>query len=154
MSAFYHTKYFHHHPPSFLHSSFPGYLSFELLCCTQRLSCKQSPQLDPCVLINLSIVEEYDTYEGKLCSMEVFECTSLATPVLFRNLILLMQPEERTKMESAKCCSAALKTSFRFFFMVFISTMRYHRLHNTFFFAKSNFNILNRKYCWFFQWKQ
>lgn len=70
---------------------------------------------------------------------------SLATPVLFRNLILLIQPEKRTRMESAKCCSVDLRSSFRCFFMVFISTMKYHRLRNTSPYAKSYFNILNRK---------
>lgn len=124
MSAFYHTKHFHHRPLSSWHTSFPSYLPFELLCCTQRLCCDQSPQLDLCVRSNLSVVEEYDTYEGKLCSMEVFGCTSLATPVLFRNLILLMQPEKRTRMESEKCYSVDLKSFFRFFFMVVIFTMR------------------------------
>lgn len=33
----------------------------------------QSAQLDPCVLSNLYIMEEYDTYEGKLGSMEVWD---------------------------------------------------------------------------------
>lgn len=81
-----------------------------LSCCAvlKGSPATQPPQPDPCVLINLSIVEEYDTYEGSVCSTGVFGevgvCLSLSsvghpslsTPVLLRNLILLIQPEKRT----------------------------------------------------------
>lgn len=75
----------------------------------------------------------YSTWKNmtvSVCSTEVFHevevCLlllsvghpSLVNPVLLRNLILLIHPVKWTGMESAKCCSVDLKSSFRCFFMV------------------------------------
>ena len=66
----YHTKRFHHHSRSCLCTSVPNICHSSCCAVLQGYPVTQVPQLDPCVLINLSIVEEYDAYEGSVCSTE------------------------------------------------------------------------------------